>query len=98
MYWKNLGWFAVPPGSTERIVCRVCGAPCIVSRNQMGASGWAATLARRYRVQDVFSCPCADQGWHRRAAELVRARMDTPFRRVAELIQGDLVELREEHT
>jgi len=85
--------FRVIAGKVETMQCAVCSAVCIKEENIYGPSNFAAAMARTYKYWDVFTCPHADEPWHKQAVELVTAIENMPSKRIVELMQLDLEEL-----
>jgi len=54
-------------------------------------------MTRLETVHDYFYCPHKDQTWHNQALALVQAIEETPSKRIASLMQLDLLDLLTEH-
>jgi hypothetical protein len=80
-------------GTIDKRFCQVCGTECTVKRDQLGYISWAGEMGKIKVAHDYFYCPNFKQSWHEQALELVLAIEKMPSKRVAELMQLDLVEL-----
>lgn len=89
--------FTAAPGTAEKMRCRVCQTDCTVRRNVNGPASFGEAMAKRSHRHDVFECPHAGAAWHGQALRLVEALEDTPSKRVAQLLQQDLDDLRRDH-
>ncbi|MFZ6020902.1 MAG: hypothetical protein ACOYXO_14945 [Chloroflexota bacterium] len=94
---KGYDTFFEEPGTIVERICRVCGTPCLVERNKLGATSWVAAMAKRETLHDFFYCPHHEQGWHQQALKLVQAIEETPSKRLASLLQLDLIDLLKEN-
>lgn len=94
---KGYDSFFETPGTVTERFCQVCGTECLVERNKVGPTGWAAAMAKAETVHDFFYCPHKNQPWHDQAVALVQAIENTPSRRIASIIQLDLIDLLTEH-
>jgi hypothetical protein len=90
---KGYDSFFEAPGNVTEHICQVCGSVCMVERNRLGPTGWAAAIAKAETLHDYFHCPHHDQPWHSQALELVQAIESTPSKRIASLMQLDLIDL-----
>jgi hypothetical protein len=88
--------FVTDRDAVREMHCRVCGSKCNVKRNDYGPTCFAAAVAKKYRYHDHFFCPHTDEGWHRKALDLVLSLENTPSKRVRELIRMDLEDLLKE--
>lgn len=84
-------------GEVQERYCQVCGTKCKVKRDQLGATSYLGSLAKVKTPHDYFYCPYSDKDWHKQALELILAIEETPSKRIAELMQLDLIDLLEEH-
>lgn len=94
---KGYDIFYEPPGTVNRRMCQVCGTECQVKRRQIGPTSWAGALAKIETLHDYFFCPHSEQPWHAQALALVQAIESTPSKRIAALMQEDLMDLLNEH-
>lgn len=94
---KGYDVFFETPGAVGERTCLVCGTVCHVERNRVGPISWAGAMGKVEKEHDYFSCPHIRQEWHEQALELVQAIEQMPSKRVAALMQQDLVELLSEH-
>lgn len=94
---KGYDVFYETPGAVAQRTCQVCGAKCRVEHDRLGPTGWAAALGKSNALHDYFYCPNAGQAWHEQALELVQAIESTPSKRIAALMQQDLIDLLKEH-
>jgi len=94
---KDYDTFFEAPGTVESRACRVCGTECVVIRDSVGPTSWAAAVGKLKTKHDYFYCPHREQPWHERALSLVEAIEDSPSQRVSELMRQDLIELLNKH-
>jgi len=94
---KGYDVFFEAPGMVDKRSCQVCGAECYVKRDQIGPTSWASAVTKADVPHDHFYCPHSGQPWHEQALALIQAIESTPSKRVAALMQQDLVELRTGH-
>lgn len=94
---KGYDTFYETPGEVEARTCKVCNTPCEVMRNQFGPTGWAEAMGKRGHLHDYFRCPHADKDWHEKALEILLAIENTPSKRLAALMQQDLIDLLAEN-
>ncbi len=94
---KGYDNFYEKPGEVQEQTCQVCGSLCEVKREQMGPTGWVEAMAKRTHLHDYFHCPHSGKEWHERALKIVLAIEETPSKRVAALMQQDLVDLLTEN-
>ena len=57
-----------PPGTLDHLDCPVCGAPCLVQRDVVGPTCWAAAMGGQKARHDRFTCAHRDEAWHRERA------------------------------
>lgn len=89
--------FYETPDTVSERRCRVCGTVCTAQRSQVGPTSWAASMAKSETVHDYFYCPNVRKKWHEQALRLVQEIENTASKRVAALIQQDLVDLLAEN-
>lgn len=89
-------YYELPRALPER-TCQVCGTKCLVERNKVGPTGWAAAVAKHSVAHDYFYCPNKNQSWHEQALVLVQEIENTPSKRIASLLQLDLLDLLTEN-
>ena len=94
---KGYDTFYETPGTVDRRICQVCGTVCLVRRNQIGPTSWAGAMANAETAHDYFFCPHSKEPWHEQAVALLQAIENTPSKRIAALMQEDLVDLLTEH-
>lgn len=94
---KGYDVFYEAPGTVGERTCLVCGTVCNLEKNRVGPTSWAGAIGKIDKVHDYFFCPYLGQEWHDQALELVQAIESMPSKRVAALMQQDLVELLAEH-
>lgn len=94
---KGYDVFFESPGTVNRRTCQVCGTECLVERNRVGPTSWAAAIGKSEILHDYFYCPHTRKDWHEQALALVEAIENTPSKRVAALMQQDLWDLLSEH-
>jgi len=94
---KGYDSFFEKPGQVEEKFCQVCGAQCLVKRNEVGPTSYMQAMARAQTVHDYFYCPNMKQEWHDQAMDLVEEIENTHSKRVAELVWLDLKELLSQH-
>lgn len=89
--------FHETPGTVDERRCKVCGAVCDVTRNYMGATSWAESMAKKKHLHDRFVCPNTGADWHERAYRLVERIEESPSETVAGLMRQDLDKLLAQH-
>jgi hypothetical protein len=94
---KGYDIFYENPGEIQERTCQVCGSIRDVKRDRMGSTGWAEGLAKRAHLHDYFRCPHAGEDWHEQALNIVMAIEETPSKRLAALMQQDLIDLLTEN-
>lgn len=94
---KGYDGFFDPPGTVVKRSCQVCGTECEVERNRIGPTGWTEAVAKLETVCDFFYCPNTGKPWHDQALALVQAIESTPSKRIAALMQQDLIDLLSEN-
>jgi hypothetical protein len=62
--------------------CLVCGAVMDVERNVNGPTGMAEAMGGGKHLHDAFSCPNAQEGWHRQALMLRKEAQETASARL----------------
>lgn len=85
------------PRTEDSMRCRVCNTECNVTRDEMGATGFAEAMARSTHKHDRFQCPHSETEWHTYALNLFQESEKTSSKRVRELILQDLADLLNEN-
>lgn len=83
--------------TVSKHTCQVCGTECIVERNCVGPTSWTAAMGKSEVLHDYFYCPNTGKDWHEQAIALALEIETTPSKRIAALMQLDLLELLDEH-
>jgi hypothetical protein len=94
---KGYDTFYENPGEVQARTCQVCNTSCEVKRDQFGPTGWAEALGQRGHLHDYFRCLHAGKDWHKKALEILMAMEETPSKRLAALMQQDLIDLLAEN-
>lgn len=85
--------FFTSPGERDQMTCQVCGAQCLVFRNQLDTTGVAAAMARQSALHDRFECPHRHEQWHATAHKLIQEINQTASPSLASIIRQDLQQL-----
>ena len=86
------GWeyFTPEPGKVKEMFCRVCKAKMDVKRNVNGPTGWAEAVGGRKHLHDAFSCPFAQEDWHRQARVLKQRIQDETSKSMTTILKKEL--------
>lgn len=87
--------FFTKPGEADGILCKVCGTECVVDRNIMGPTCFAAAMGGHKSLHDRAECPHSNAEWHDEAYALWKELGETHSNRVRALIEADLIEVLE---
>ena len=90
---KGYDSFFETPGTVTERFCQVCNTKCLSEHNKIGPTGWVAAMAKSETAHDFFYCPHINQPWHQQALALVQAIEDSPSKRIASLMELDLIDL-----
>ena len=94
---KGYDIFFENPGEVEERSCQVCYTRCEVIRGKYGPTSWVEGMGNRGHLHDYFYCPHVNKPWHQEALRIVLAIQETPSKRLAALMQADLIDLLAEN-
>lgn len=89
--------FHPDPGKWDEMECRVCNTKCVVERDRLGPTCFAAAMGGSKRKHDCFWCPYHEAEWHEHALKLKREIEDTVNKKIKAIMQEELDELLEEN-
>lgn len=69
-WYGNYGRANPAPGKFKKIRCGLCGKNMKVTRNVLGSTSMAETIARKRHRYDAFHCPNIEEIWHRKIDKL----------------------------
>jgi len=80
----HIGWdyFTPEPGSTDKMLCKVCATEMLVRRN-----------VEKPKLHDAFYCKLASENWHLQALALKRRIDGETSQKITELLQEELNEV-----
>jgi hypothetical protein len=84
--------FTTPPGEREEATCGVCGEPMEVTTGET-ASGFAAAMAKKYTIRDMWRCKHLEERWHSQAKKLIELAKKTPSKQLAAIYMEDFQEI-----
>jgi len=93
-------YFTPEAGKHSTMLCVACTAEMDVKRNvarTMGRYG-IAMPEHLVRQEDIFTCPNSEHGWHRQIIRLLQEVRDTPSRKLADLMELEIAEIRQTKT
>lgn len=86
------------PGKCESKNCGVCNSEMTVERNVEGPRSLAAAMSRNWRVHDIFSCPHAEEAWHKQSKKLQEGAYWCPSKVLADMLIVESDQILESRT
>ena len=91
--YSGLDVIMTAPGEHESMLCPICNKKMKVKRNVNGPTSWAASIMKKDRLHDVFTCKHAEKDWHKQVRQLKQEISSTPSAKLAKMFQEEIDEI-----
>lgn len=89
-YHSGWEYFTPEPGKVQEMFCRVCKSKMDVKRNVNGPTGMIESMGGGKHLHDTFSCPLAQEDWHRQVRVLKQRIQDETSQSIARILKKEM--------